>query len=101
MTSIYVGNLSFKATEADVRSAFERFGRVSGVQMMMDQVTGRSKGFAFVRMGSLDDADEAMTRLNGTQLQGRKLIVNEAKGRSELRSASAPSALARARWDLM
>ncbi|WP_437186994.1 RNA recognition motif domain-containing protein [Planctomicrobium sp. SH668] len=96
LTSIYVGNLSFNATETDLRSAFERYGRVSAVQMVKDQVTGRSKGFAFVRMGNLDDADEAMVRLNGSSLQGRKLVVSEAKGRDAIASP-----VSRGRWDLI
>jgi RNA recognition motif-containing protein len=78
MTRIYVGNLDYDTTESDLRGAFERFGRVSDVRLITDRVSGRPRGFAFVNMSRLEDADEAMTRLNGSSLRGRRLIVNEA-----------------------
>jgi RNA recognition motif-containing protein len=79
MTSIFIGNLSFDATENDVRHAFEQYGRVSSVRVLTDRETGRSKGCAFVGMSHLDDADEAIRRLNGSVLGGRKVVVNEAR----------------------
>lgn len=83
MTSIFVGNLSFESTEADIRSSFEHYGRVSAVRIMTDRSTGRSRGFAFVNMPSLDDADEAINRLNGATVSGRRISVNEARSRDE------------------
>lgn len=79
MTSIFIGNLPFEASEREVRCAFERYGRVSSVRMVTDRGTGRSKGCAFVSMSRLDDADEAIRRLNGSVLGGRRLTVNEAR----------------------
>ncbi len=81
MTQIFVGNLSYQASEADVRSAFERFGRVTSVRMVADQMTGRSRGFAFVTMSQFEDAEEAIARLNGSSLAGRTIVVNEARER--------------------
>lgn len=79
MTNIFVGNISFQTTESEVRTAFERFGRVSAVRIMTDRASGRPRGFAFVDMPSLDDADEAITRLNGASIGGRRISVNEAR----------------------
>jgi len=79
MTSIFIGNLPFQATESDIRHAFEQYGRVSSVHMLTDRATGRSKGCAFVGMSRLDDADEAIRRLNGSDIGGRKVTVNEAR----------------------
>ncbi len=84
MTRIFVGNLSFEATEADVRTAFERYGFVASVQMPKDRGTGRSRGIAFVAMPRLEDADEAISRLNGSSLGGRRLAVNVARERAAL-----------------
>jgi RNA recognition motif-containing protein len=78
MTSIFIGNLPFQATEREVRSAFEQYGRVSSVHMLTDRATGQSKGCAFVGMSRLDDADEAIRRLNGASIGGRRVTVNEA-----------------------
>ena len=76
---IYCGNLSFQATEDDVRGLFSPHGEVTDVHVVMDRETGRSRGFAFVEMA--DGADEAIAALNGAQLGGRSLTVNEAKPR--------------------
>lgn len=81
MIQIFVGNLSYQAAEYDVRSAFERYGRVSSVRLMTDPATGKSRGFAFVTMPSFEDAEEAIMRLNGSVLHGRTLVVNEARDR--------------------
>ncbi|AMV19689.1 RNA recognition motif domain-containing protein [Planctomyces sp. SH-PL14] len=82
MTSIFIGNLPFEASEREVRTAFERYGRVSSVRMVTDRGTGRSKGCAFVSMSRLDDADEAIRRLNGSTIGGRRVTVNEARSSS-------------------
>jgi RNA recognition motif-containing protein len=76
---LYVGNLSFQSTEDGLRETFSPFGAVNSAQLVMDRETGRSRGFAFVEMA--DGADEAIAALNGTQLDGRTLTVNEAKPR--------------------
>jgi RNA recognition motif-containing protein len=83
VTNIFVGNLSFDATESDIRTAFERYGKVSSVQVVSDRGTGRSRGFAFVTMPHFEDADEAVLRMNGSSLCGRALRVNVAEGRRD------------------
>ena len=75
---IFVGNLSFQTTENDVTDAFAHCGSVEAVSIITDRDTGRSKGFGFVTM-SEEDADKAIAQLNGSQLDGRALTVNEAK----------------------
>ena len=79
---IYVGNLSYQTTEGDLTSLFEQVGQVDSVNVITDRDTGRSKGFAFVEM-STEDADKAITQLNGTEVNGRTLTVNEARPREE------------------
>jgi RNA recognition motif-containing protein len=76
---LYVGNLSYDTTDADLTSMFEQHGRVSSVQVIMDRDTGRSKGFAFVEMGSDQEAQAAIAGLNGQMSKGRALTVNEAR----------------------
>lgn len=88
---IFVGNLPYEATEADVRTAFERYGRVSSVQVMSDRGTGRSRGFAFVSMPRLEDADEAIMRMNGSNLLGRSVRVNASESSDAPRPPSEPS----------
>ena len=78
---LYVGNISFDTTSDDLVQAFSQFGTVLGAQIVSDRDTGRSRGFAFVEMHT--GGDEAIAGLNGTQLQGRTLTVNEAKPREE------------------
>jgi RNA recognition motif-containing protein len=79
-TRLYVGNLPFDANEEDLRGLFEKDGRqVSEVKIITDRDTGRPRGFAFVEMGSQADADGAVNALNGTELGGRALTVNEAR----------------------
>ena len=75
---MFVGNLSFQTTESDIREAFEQFGTVESVAIITDRDTGRSKGFGFVEM-SEEDANKAIAKLNGFELGGRTLTVNEAK----------------------
>ena len=75
---LFVGNLSFQTSEGDITAAFEQFGPVESVAIITDRDTGRSKGFGFVVMGE-EDANKAIAKLNGTELSGRALTVNEAK----------------------
>lgn len=79
-TSIYVGNLSYDSTEQSVRDLFEQYGQVTSVKMIEDRETGRPRGFGFVEMDS-SAANAAIQALNGTDLDGRSLKVNEAKPR--------------------
>lgn len=76
---LFVGNLSFNTTEDDVRSAFQGFGEILEVKLVMDRDTGRSRGFAFVSMASDADAQRAIQEMNGQLLGGRPLRVNEAE----------------------
>jgi RNA recognition motif-containing protein len=82
-SKLYVGNLSFKTTEDELRSAFGQFGSVTDVYVAMDKMTGRPRGFAFVTMGTADEAKSAAEKLNGTDLGGRQLTVNEARPKEE------------------
>ena len=75
---MFIGNLSFQTTESDVRAAFEQYGTVESVAIIIDRDTGRSKGFGFVEM-SEEDANKAIAGLSGPQLDGRALTVNEAR----------------------
>lgn len=83
MTNIYVGNLSFRATEDDVRQAFGAYGEVSSVNIIVDRETGRSRGFAFVEMPNADEANAAIEALNSQEVAGRRITVNEARPRDE------------------
>ncbi len=83
MKNIFVGNLSFSATEEAVRSLFEQHGAVNSARIMTDRDTGRSRGFAFVEMENEPEADNAITALNGYQMDGRALNVNEARPKPE------------------
>jgi RNA recognition motif-containing protein len=81
-TRLYVGNLSFDTTDSDLQAAFEQGGqKVASAQIMMDRDTGRSRGFAFVEMASAADAQAAIKAMDGKQLDGRALRVNEAEER--------------------
>jgi RNA recognition motif-containing protein len=81
--NIYVGNLSFNTAEENLRQAFEAYGEVSKVNVITDRDSGRSRGFGFVEMPSKGEADAAMTGLNGQDLNGQTLNVNEARPRTE------------------
>ena len=83
MTNIYVGNLSYEATEDDIRQAFEAHGEVSSVSIIMDKMTGRSRGFGFVEMSDKSQAQAAITALNLKEVRGRAMTVNEARPRTE------------------
>ena len=80
---LYVGNLAFETTENDLQDLFEQHGEVGEVHLMMDRMTGRSRGFAFVTMNDNTQASTAMSALNGHELNGRALNVNEARPREE------------------
>jgi len=79
---MYVGNLAWSVTTADLESLFGQYGAVRSAEVIMDRETGRSRGFGFVEMESQDAAQQAMQALNGNDFQGRNLTVNEARERS-------------------
>ena len=83
VTNIYVGNLSFRATEDDIRQAFGAYGDVASVNIIVDRETGRSRGFAFVEMPNADEAAAAIESLNSQEVVGRRITVNEARPRDE------------------
>lgn len=80
---LFVGNLSFTATENDLQDYFAQAGVVVSVNIMQDRMTGRSRGFAFVEMGSKEEADKAISMFHQKDFQGRPLTVNEARPREE------------------
>jgi len=82
-TRLYVGNLSFNTTADGVRTAFQQFGNVSDVHLVTDRETGRSRGFAFVTMGTTEEAAKAIEGMDGKTLDGRPLRVNEAEQRQQ------------------
>lgn len=81
--NIYVGNLSFDATEADLENAFSEFGEVASVNIIKDRETGRSRGFAFVEMRDNQAGQQAIEALNEQQIAGRAVTVNEARPREK------------------
>jgi RNA recognition motif-containing protein len=83
MKNLYVGNLPHSATEADLRKIFEEHGAVEKITLVTDRDTGRSRGFGFVEMTNASEADKAIAALNGADLAGRSLTINEAKPKSE------------------
>jgi len=82
---IYIGNMSFDTTEDSLRQAFEAFGEVNSVNIIADRDTGRPRGFAFVEMSTSEDANAAISGLNGKELDGRQLTVSEARSRNDNR----------------
>ncbi len=82
-TKIYVGNLSFNATDDELKQLFAEFGNVSDVFIVKDRATGRSRGFAFVTMENVDSMNAAIEALNETEFDGRALVVNEARPKEE------------------
>lgn len=80
-TKLYVGNLSFNTTENELQELFSQAGAVQEVTLMQDKFTGKSRGFAFVTMGSEEDAQSAISKFNGQTIEGRPLTVNEARPR--------------------
>ena len=83
--NIYVGNLSGEATEDDLRQAFEAFGQVESVNLIKDKFTGEPRGFGFIEMPSKNEAQKAIDELNGTDLKGRTVNVNEARPKTDRR----------------
>jgi cold-inducible RNA-binding protein len=82
-SKLFVGNLSFNTTENDLQDAFAAFGTVTEANLMMDRVTNRPRGFAFITMSSPEEAQKAIDALNGKDMDGRALTVNVAKPREE------------------
>jgi len=83
MKNLYVGNLPHSTTEAELRNLFEAHGAVEKITLVTDRDTGRSRGFGFVEMTNANEADKAIAALNGSDLGGRTLTINEAKPKSE------------------
>jgi len=83
MKNLYVGNLPHSTTEAELRNLFEAHGAVEKITLVTDRDTGRSRGFGFVEMANASEADKAIVTLNGTDLGGRTLTINEAKPKAE------------------
>jgi len=83
MKKLYVGGISYNTTESGLSDAFSKAGEVASVAIIMDKMTGRSKGFGFVEMSTTDGAKSAIEMWNGKELDGRKLTVNEARPKEE------------------
>ncbi|OFV97795.1 MAG: RNA-binding protein [Acidobacteria bacterium RIFCSPLOWO2_12_FULL_54_10] len=83
MKNLFVGNISFQTTESDLTSLFDPFGEITRIQIVTDRDTGRSRGFAFVEMTNDEDAAKAIEALNGKELDGRALNVNEARPKTD------------------
>jgi len=81
--NIYVSNLSFHTTDEDLRNLFEKFGAVSSAKVIMDKVSGRSRGFGFVEMSSEEEGKEAMSSLNNKEIEGRPISVSVAKEKED------------------
>ena len=82
-SKLYVGNLAYSVTDSDLQTMFAPFGTVQSAQVIMDRDTGRSKGFGFVEMSSAQEATAAINGLNGKEVDGRQLTVNEARPRED------------------
>lgn len=87
-SKLYVGNLSFKTSEADLRTAFGQFGAVTDVYLASDRMTGRPRGFAFVTFSDEGESQLAAEKMNGVDLDGRQLTVNEARPKEALGGGS-------------
>ena len=83
MTKLFVGNLSFSTTEEDLTSIFSQYGAVESVNVITDRMTGQPRGFAFVEMSNRGEAEKAISYLNGSDLQGRTLNVNDARPKTD------------------
>ena len=97
MKNIFVGNLSFGATEESIRSLFEAYGTVGRVNIVTDRDTGQPRGFGFVEMNNDAEGEKAIAALNGTDLDGRTMNVNEARPKAE-RSGGGGGGYGRKRW---
>ena len=80
--NLYVGNISYEMSEDDLTSTFGKYGEITSVKIIKDKFTGRSRGFGFVEINSDDGGKKAIEELNGKELEGRQLVVNEARPRS-------------------
>lgn len=78
---LFVGNLAYSTTEDRLRQEFQRFGNVTSVAVVIDRMSGRSRGFGFVEFATSEEGQSAMNELNGTELDGREIVVNEARAR--------------------
>jgi len=96
--NIYVGNLSRDVTEDELRQAFEGFGEVTAARIITDKLTGASRGFGFVEMPTKTEAQDAIAGLNGTEMKGRTLTVNEARPRRERRGGGRPGGRRPTQW---
>ena len=81
--NIYVANIPFKATEAELKGLFEQFGEVSSAKIILDKISQRSRGFGFVEMADDSSAQNAISQLNGADFMGKNLVVNEARPRTD------------------
>lgn len=81
--NIYVGNLDYKVDENDLKTIFEEYGSVNEVKIISDRYSGRSKGFGFITMNDAAEANKAISKLNGTVLENREIVVNEAREKRE------------------
>lgn len=97
--NLYVGNLSYRLSEDQLRDAFAEFGQVTSCTLIKDRATGQSKGFGFVEMPDREEAERAISQLNGRDLMGRKLNVNEARPREEGSTRPSRGAREGASWD--
>jgi cold-inducible RNA-binding protein len=98
LKNIFVGNLDFGATEQSIRALFEPYGAVERVNIVTDRDTGQPRGFAFVEMTNSNEADQAINALNGTNLGGRALNVNEARPKPDRGSGGGPRQRRAPRW---
>jgi RNA recognition motif-containing protein len=96
--NIYVGNLSFEATEESVRGLFEAYGTVGRVNIVTDRDTGQPRGFGFVEMANDGEGEKAIAAVNGTELGGRALNVNEARPKAERSGGGGGGGFGRKRW---
>ena len=83
MKNLFIGNMSFQTTEGDLRAMFEPYGEINRVNVVTDRDTGRARGFAFVELANYEEAAKAITALNGKEVDGRALNVNEARPKPE------------------
>ena len=83
MKNLFIGNLNFQTTKNELRSLFEPFGEITNIRLMTDRDTGRSRGFGFVEMATEEAAEQAIGALNGKQVSGRPLTVNQARPKPE------------------
>ena len=96
--NIYVGNLPYNTAEDDLRQAFEQYGQVTKVNIIKDKFSGESRGFGFVEMANDDEAQAALEALNGADMGGRKLNVNEARPRQDSRGGGRDEGGRRSNW---